>query len=438
MEALRRILPMTIQDFRARMLREVPTGAGPGAGTKPLSLPSTFGHRSSRFRAEYQCPAWIARAASTILKKQITELLPEAEEATTTEGLQRLSKYEIEQRKALTRGKFLYKANGRAISEEERMRRWKKQDQKLARQAVRQPESPQRPQSMPATPWQSASPSPYLPTPPVSAGNKRRWENDGHEIFDVDQPGSVAKKGRLSPSPLGPRSQETPEDPLQHAKSNSDSNIVSTFDPYQGPPGWNAVGQGLNLGGGSSVIHQNFDPSQITSVPGFYPQQNEATFTEANLDYRFVVPRNPLEQVRIQAALSYPRKHYYALTGEYPPHTFDGTYCDQFLQLLSLLEQKWMGPGEVPLLVDVGQWIGSFSMIPTPNMPDEVLEIMLRPQIGAPPASEASTQTIDVENVRTASNSNTGSKNDGGPSGWSDDMFGEYIEGYDDFDGGEE
>ncbi len=142
MEALRRILPMTIQDFRARMLREVPTGTGPGAGTKPLSLPSTFGHRSSRFRAEYQCPAWIARAASTILKKQITELLPEAEEATTTQGLQRLSKYEIEQRKALTRGKFLYKANGRAISEEERMRRWKKQDQKLARQAVRQPDNP--------------------------------------------------------------------------------------------------------------------------------------------------------------------------------------------------------------------------------------------------------------------------------------------------------
>lgn len=57
LEALRRILPMTIQDFRARMLRAVPTGAGIGAGTKPLHYPSTFGHRSSRFRVKYQCPA---------------------------------------------------------------------------------------------------------------------------------------------------------------------------------------------------------------------------------------------------------------------------------------------------------------------------------------------------------------------------------------------
>ena len=409
------------------MLREVPTGAGLGAGTKPLSLSSTFGHRSSRFRAEYQCPAWIARAASAILRKQITESLPEAEEAITTEGLQRLSKYEIEQRKSLTRGQFLYKANGRAISEEERMKRWKKQDQKLARQAARQPKTPQRPQSMPATPWQSASPSPYLPTPPLNAGNKRRWESDGLEIFDVDQPEFVAKKGRLGPSPLGPRSQErlhTPEDPFQHTPgSNSDWDMVSTFGPYQGQPGLNAVGPNLNLGGGNSVIHQNFDPSQITSVPELYPQQNEETFTETILDYRFVVPRNSLEQLSIQAALSYPRKHYYALMGENPPHTSDGTYCDQYVQLLDLLEQKWMGPGEVPLLVDVGQWYGSFSTVPTPNLPDEVLEIMLRPGIEAPPAFEALTQTTDVEYLQTAWDPNAGSEHDGKSSDWNDDLI---------------
>ena len=57
-ESLRRILPMTIQDFRARMLREVPTGPGMKAAKKPLSYPSTFGHRSSRFRTQYQIPAW--------------------------------------------------------------------------------------------------------------------------------------------------------------------------------------------------------------------------------------------------------------------------------------------------------------------------------------------------------------------------------------------
>ena len=436
MEALRRIMPMSIQDFRARMLREVPTGAGHGAATKPLSLPSTFGHRLSRFRAEYQCPSWLARAASAILKKQVTALLPEAEEATTTEGLQPLSRYEIEQRKLLTRGKFLYKANGRAISEQERMKRWKKQDQKLARQAFRQPKNLQQPQSMPATPWQSASPSPYLPTPPLSAGNKRHWENDGPELFDGDQSGYVAKKGRLSSA----------EDPFQQPSNfYSDSTNFSTFDPQQGQPGLNAVGLGSYLGGGNSVIHQYPDPSQMTSVPEPYPLQNEATYTEATaftnalqiednfqLDYRFVVPRNSLEQLSIQAALSYPRKHYHALTGEYPPHTSDGTYGDQFVQLLLLLEQKWMGPGGVPLLADVGQWNGSFSIVPTPNLPDEVLEILLRPNVDAPPAAEPSTHTVDVEHIKTTSKSNTGSKYDGGPSDWSDDLFGEYIEDFDD------
>ena len=58
MEALKRILPMTIHDFRARMPCAVPTD-DTGIRTKPLSLPSTFGHRISRFRAVYQVPSWM-------------------------------------------------------------------------------------------------------------------------------------------------------------------------------------------------------------------------------------------------------------------------------------------------------------------------------------------------------------------------------------------
>lgn len=135
-EALRRILPMTLQDIRARCPRTVSTSAG---DTKPLSLPSTFGHRSSRFRAQYQVPTWTPRAASAVLKKQVTDLLPEAEEATTTEGLQALSRYEVERRKSSTRGRFLYKANGRALSEDERKERDRKLEDKLQRQAARGP-----------------------------------------------------------------------------------------------------------------------------------------------------------------------------------------------------------------------------------------------------------------------------------------------------------
>ena len=459
MEALRRILPMTIQDFRARMPRAVPTGAGLGAVTKPLSFPSTFGHRSSRFRNQYQCPAWLPRAASAVLKKQVTDLLPEAEEATTTEGLQALSRYEMERRRSLTRGNYLYKAAGRAISEEERKRRERKLNEKLERQSVRQPKSPQQPHRMSAIPWQSSSPSPYLPTPPLTADNKRGCEDDGLESLDIDQSGPAVKRGRLGGLPLDPHLQgrlPTPEDLFQPVPNSHDaSGNISTIDTLYGQPVPNAVGLGLNFGEQNSVNHQNLVPSQNASVPMHHSRQTEAVYTgraastnafwgeeDTELDYRFVEPQNSLERLSIQAALSYPRTHYYALMGEYPPHTSEGTYGNQFLHILTLLENKWMGPDRVPILADVGQWHGSFNMVPRPNLPDEVLEVFLHPTNGPPPALEASTPEIGAENIQTASDSYTGPEQDKDSSayssGWSDDMFAEYLDGSDGADGMEE
>ena len=456
MEALRRILPMTIQDFRARMPRAVPTGAGLGAVTKPLSFPSTFGHRSSRFRNQYQCPAWLPRAASAVLKKQVTDLLPEAEEATTTEGLQALSRYEMERRRSSTRGNYLYKAAGRAISEEERKRRERKLNEKLERQSVRQPKTPQQPHRMSAIPWQSSSPSPYLPTPPLTADNKRGCEDDGLESFDIDQSGPAVKRGRLGGSPLDSHLQgrlPTPEDLFQQVSNSHDaSGNISTIDTLYDQLVSNAIGLGLNFEEQNSVNHQNLVPSQNASAPIHHSQQTEAVYTgraastnafwgeeDTQLDYRFVEPQNSLERLSIQAALSYPRTHYYALMGEYPPHTSEGTYGNQFLQILTLLENKWMGPDRVPILADVGQWHGSFNMVPRPNLPDEVLEVLLHPTNGPPPALEASTREIGAGNVQTASNSYTGPEQDRDSSayssGWSDDMFAEYLDVSDGADG---
>lgn len=146
------------------------------------------------------------RAASAVLRKQVMDMLPESEEATSTAGLQVLSRYEVERRKSSTRGKYLYKAAGRAISDEERNRRAIKLERKLEREAAKQPQISQRPQSMPATPWQSASPSPYLPMRPFSADAKRHREGDGFEDFGASQP-PPAKRGRLGASPLDPRLQ---------------------------------------------------------------------------------------------------------------------------------------------------------------------------------------------------------------------------------------
>lgn len=466
MEALRRILPMTIQDFRARCLRAVPTAAT-GANTKPLSFPSTFGHRSSRFRAQYQTPAWLSRAASAVLKKQVIDQLPEAEEAaTSTEGLQALSRYEVERRKSSTRGIHLYKAAGRAISEEERKERDKKFDEKLERQAARQAQSPQRLQSLPTTPWQSASPITYLPTPPLIAGKKRRREDFGLGDSDVSQSESAAKRGRHSYSPLDPRSEGhfpaclTAADPVQQAPNAYDaSSIISTSNSDHVQSESNASGLGLMFGGRDPGSSHTFVPSQNTGVPEIPPQQPEATNSRGiastndfqvdntQVDYRFVGPQNPLEQLRIQAALFYPRAHYYALIGEHPMHTSEGTYADQYLRISSLLAQNWIIEGGLPPLADIGPWYGSFNMVPTPILPNEVLWIILHPDPKASPGPEASatdhhaqlsSANVGTESIPTAPNSISGPEHDGEPNDWSDDLFGEYLEDSQYADGDEE
>ena len=409
---------MTIQDFRARMLREVPTGAGVGAATRPLSYPSTFGHRSSRFRSMYQTPAWLPRAASAVLKKQVMDLLPEAEDATTTEGLQPLSKYEIARRKSSTRGKFLYKAAGRAISDKEREKRNRKLDQKLERQAASQPSTPQRLQSAPITPWQSASPSPYLPTPPFSGGHKRLRDEADSRGYGVGQSEPAAKRGRLRPSPRDPclqghfsTPQTTPEASFQQAPTTYDpTSVFSTIDSQQDFSGSNATGLGLDIAGGESVIPKNFTPSEDTDVLESSPDETASTNASQDednfqVDHRFVEPQNSLEQLSIQAALFYPRAHYFALMGEHPPRTSEGTYSTQWLQILALLEQKWIEPGNPPVLADVGPGYRSFSTVPTPGLPDRVLEMLLHPN-----------RNRESEQVEEAN-------------GWNDDLFGEYFEG---------
>ena len=419
---------MTIQDFRARMLREVPTKAGIGAPTKPLSLPSTFGHRASRFRALMQCPALTPRAGSEVLKKHVTDLLPEGEEAKTTEGLQVLTKYEVERRKLSTRGQHLYKGTGRSLTVDERKERNRKLDARLARQAARQPRTLQRLQSMPVTPGESASSSPYLPTPPVSAGNKRCREDDPLEYVNFGQSEPAAKRGRHGASPLDPRLQSplpTPSSPHE--------------DQYHREPStYDASG----TVGPEKVFHE--PPLQQLDSP---KTEGTASPNDSEPDYRFMKPQSLLDQLRIQAALFYPRAHYYAWVGEHPPHTSEGTYIDQYFQIVALLEQKWLLPGGAPSLADIGPWMGSFNSVPRPTLPDEVVRMMLHPIACADPPPASETLSVDHHDAQegTTAYSNSGAENvqtvpssvmaevenEGGVNGWSDDLFATDLENND-------
>ena len=396
------------------------------------------------------------RAASSVLKKQVTDQLrmlgENAERATSTKGLQTISRFEIERRKSSTRGRYLYKASGRALPEDERKRRDQKYEEKMKRLAASQPRalqrpasmpvtpwqssSPtsqpadlQRPASMPVTPWQSASPTPYIATHPFSAGNKRRREDDDFDDFDVGQSEPVPKRGRLGSSPLGPLSQDctqtVPDDSNREAPNTYDtSGPVSTIYPYQGQSESNASGLGLNFG----------EEDRLNPTPS---QQSQATLIEGNasihhtqndmfqIDYRFVDPQNPLEQLRIQAALFYPRAHYFSLVGEHPPHTSEGSYSDQYYQISALLAQNWMVAGGPPSLADVGPWLGGFDMVPSPDLPDEVAWAILHPVTGSSPVQTA----VDVD---------TGSQGDGQYTDSSDGLFEEYFEGTEDAEGDEE
>ena len=413
-----------------------------------------------------QCPALTPRAGSEVLKKHVTDLLPEGEEATTTEGLQVLTRYEVERRKLSTRGQHLYKGTGRSLTVDERKERDRKLDARLARQAARQPRTPQRLQSVPATPGESASSSPYFPTPPVSAGNKRRWEDDP-EYLNVSQSEPEAKRGRHGASPLDPRLQSplpTPQmsldDQFHQIQCTYDaSGIVDPENASHGQPGSSAIGLGLDLGGGSLVDLHNTIPSYNKNVPGSPPLQpdspkpertaspNDSQPANPEPDYRFIEPQDPLDQLSIQAALFYPRAHYYALVGQHSPHTSEGTYTDQYFQIVALLEQNWLLPGGAPSLADIGPWMGSFNSVPRPTLPDAVVWMILHPIADAdlPPMSdESNTDHHDAqqgstmgsvsgtENVQMAPSSTmAGVENEGEISGWGDDSFAEYLENHD-------
>ena len=155
---------------------------------------------------QYQTPTEISRPASSVLKEQLMDLVPDAEDAIT----KILSRYEIGWR------------TGSDEKQERRNRNFNERLERLERLAASQPLPSQRLKSAPVTPpWQSASPSPYLqnvpvtpscqsaspspylPTPLLRAGNKRRWADNYSGTNGVDQSEPAAKKGRFDDGVCG-------------------------------------------------------------------------------------------------------------------------------------------------------------------------------------------------------------------------------------------
>ena len=131
-ETVRRINPnITLQDFRARMPKE--TLMGPRKDiVRPLAGLTALGNRTTRFRERNACPSWIDRTASDHLRHRVWDMMSEEQRReNTTKGLPMLSELDVAELKKKTRGKFLERAGGRALSTEEREKRHAAEEERL-------------------------------------------------------------------------------------------------------------------------------------------------------------------------------------------------------------------------------------------------------------------------------------------------------------------
>lgn len=123
-ETVRRLNPnITMLDIRARMPPNTLTGPKKDKLTSLCGI-SALGNRTTRFRERNACPAWIERTGSDRLKNLVWSKMSEQQRGTnSTKGLEILTDLELAELKDETRGKFLERAGGRALPEEERNKR---------------------------------------------------------------------------------------------------------------------------------------------------------------------------------------------------------------------------------------------------------------------------------------------------------------------------
>lgn len=382
MEALRRIYPMTIPDFRARMPRNI---KNKGGATRSLFGLSTFNHRLLRFRRDYECPAWVTREKEHGLKKFTLERLAAEGSSSagspslTTESLTPPSKYEKERRKLENAGKNPEKAGGRAITEEEREARAKKAArrlQKLEKQEATRRHTPTAPSPENLFVQDSYhSADSYAPPPAPSRLKHGRDDEIDENINDyITKP--PQKRARRSPkmkSTLDPSIAEAEQSALFAMSADQ---VPKPEGPRQisglaQPPSQPVVGvdfYSFNLGRKVPADVPDFDfgdDADISTPIVPAPPRPQ--------DLRYVRPRNLAEQLNIKAALLYTCLDYSRYHGEGPPNLPDEeSFAEQYQRLLTLHRNYWTQLGQAPPLVLAGKWFGSFSQVPAPELTEEV------------------------------------------------------------------
>ena len=404
MEALRRIYPMTIPDFRARMPRTI---KNKGGATRSLFGLSTFNHRLLRFRRDYECPAWVTREKKHGLKKFTLERLaaegsPSAgSPSLTTEGLTPPSKYEKERRKLENAGKNPEKAGGRAITEEEREARAKKAArrlQKLEKQEATRRHTPTAPSPGDLFVQGSYhSADSYAPPP---ATNHLKHGRDDEIDEDVDEyiiqpPQKRARRPPKMKSTLDPQIAEAEQLALFAMSADQ---VPKPEGPHQisgvaQPPSQPALGADFGRDVPADVPDFDFGDDADISTP-IVPAPPRLQ------DLRYVRPRNLAEQLNIKAALLYTCLDYLRYHDEGPPNLPDEeSFAEQYQRLLTLHRSNWTQPGQAPPLVLAGKWFGSFSQVPAPELTEEVAGQLLGTSAKSPAESSMPDTTGTVDDI---------------------------------------
>jgi hypothetical protein len=394
MEALRRIYPMTISDFRARMPRTIQNKSG---ATRALFGLSTFNHRLLRFRRDYECPAWANRERENGLRRFTLERLvaegsPLADsQALTTEGLAPPSKYEKERRKLENAGRNPEKAGGRAITEEERELRAMKAARRL--QKLERQESARRQASTTPSRGDGYMQNSCLDTnsqdisPATDSSRKRGYDDDSDDDIDEHFLQPQQKRARRSPitgSTLDPQPAEEEQQasfaiPALQIPNNAQCEPVVGADRHSFDFGNRIL---------DDVPYFDFgDDIDITTPAVSAPAPPQ--------DLRYIRPQNLAETLNIKAALLYTCLDYQRFHGEGPPAMpNEDCFAEQYQRLRNLHRSKWSLPGQAPPLITIGKWLGSFSQIPAPELTEAIAGQLL----GIPVESTADTRMNNSAN----------------------------------------
>lgn len=107
--------------------------------------------------------------------------------------------------------------------------------------------------------------------------------------------------------------------------------------------------------------------------------RNSVSGPQAQGDIRLAVPRRPTHAASIQAALYYTQVDFAYWVREAAPRTpAYESYIQQYMRLQEELRQRWdPARGAAPDLVGVGEWFGSWDIIPQTDASEEDLRRIL-------------------------------------------------------------